>query len=83
MISSAFLAELAAQKEKIISPRMGQMGHESAQTILKEVQLKYELKSTDYALVIIALLFQQGGTSRSCDGNHSVTIFVRYMWDVY
>ena len=43
--------------------------------ILKKIEKQHNLNTQEEAIVMLALLFQQGGTARSCDGNMTVTIF--------
>jgi len=43
--------------------------------ILTNIKKNYKLESTDEATSVLAILFQQGGTARSCYGNISIRIF--------
>lgn len=39
------------------------------------MQEQFKLETPEEALAVIAILLQQGGTARSCDGNMSTTLF--------
>jgi hypothetical protein len=43
--------------------------------ILKTIEKQHNLNTPEEAIAVLALLFQQGGTARSCDGNMAVKNF--------
>ena len=46
-----------------------------AEKVLEDLKKELALNDVNEALAIITVLFQQGGTSRSCDGNMSIILF--------
>ena len=66
-----FKNELAEEKNNVIIPRASKLSNEQANQIINGIAKRYNINERE-ALVGIALLFQQGGTSRSADGNMTV-----------
>jgi hypothetical protein len=60
--------------QKMIIPRNIRLTHSQSYDVLTNFATKHELH-INQALVVIALLFQSGGTNRSCDGNLQVNVF--------
>jgi hypothetical protein len=73
-ISKAALAELKAKSSEVIAPRSSTLRSEDVTTILNALQTKFNL-SEDTVKIILAIFFQQGGTSRSCDGNTEISVY--------
>lgn len=74
-ISTEFKKKLEQEKNNYVMARSAILQPGVVADILKNIQEQYKLASPEEAKAILALLFQQGGTARSCDGNMSVTIF--------
>ena len=68
-IDPQFLQSLKSQKNGISIPRSNSIPKNTAKKILQEIVETNELSSIEVALTHLTILFQQGGTSRSCDGN--------------
>lgn len=66
---------LEAEKTTYIAARSSKLQQGAVEKILNKIQEKYNLDSQDQAIAILAVLFQQGGTARSCDGNMCITLF--------
>lgn len=71
-----FLQNLKASEEfqKMIVPRSFQLTDTQTKEVVDKFAESQKL-SKNQALVVITLLFQSGGTNRSCDGNLQVSIF--------
>jgi hypothetical protein len=67
--------KLLSEKNTYVAARTSKLQKGTAEKILKRIQEQFELNGSDESLTIIAILFQQGGTARSCDGNMSITVF--------
>lgn len=74
-ISAEFKTKLQNEKNNYVMTRSATLQPGVVTEILKKIQEQYKLESVEEAAAVLALLFQQGGTARSCDGNMSVTIF--------
>lgn len=74
-ISTEFEELLQAQKPKTSLPRMSKISKKEGEEILDEIVFKYSLGSRKEALAALCLLAQQGGTSKGCDGNLTISIF--------
>lgn len=74
-ISDTLKNALLKEKTTYVAARTSKLQRGIAEKILEETKTQFELKSREEALVVIAILFQQGGTARSCDGNMSISIF--------
>jgi hypothetical protein len=75
IISESLIEKLKNEKNQFIPARTATLPKGVTENILKDIQKTYELKDRDEAIAILALLFQQGGTSRSCDGNMRIVLF--------
>jgi hypothetical protein len=58
-----------------VASRTSKLQRGTAELLLEKIQEELKLDNRSEALAVIAILFQQGGTARSCDGNMSITIF--------
>lgn len=63
-----YLEELNPEGSKIVIPRGGQMTQESGIEVLKNFAEKVGI-SYNQSIIAMSILFQTGGTNRSCDGN--------------
>lgn len=75
ILSEDLKQRLIEEKTIFTTARSSKLQESVAIKILEKIQQNYELNSTEEALTVISILFQQGGTSRSCDGNMSIRIF--------
>jgi len=75
IINNSLLEKLKNEKQQFIPARTAKLPTGVTEAILKDIQKFYELESREEAIVILAVLFQQGGTARSCDGNMSIVLF--------
>lgn len=66
---------LLEEKKNYIATRASKLQPGVAEKIIQDLMELKKLTDPQHALAIIAMLFQQGGTARSCDGNMSVTLF--------
>lgn len=71
-----FLQKLKTSEDyrKMIIPRSFKLTQDQTDQVVGKFAENQEL-SWNQAMVVIALLFQSGGTNRSCDGNLQVKIF--------
>lgn len=74
-ISQEMREKLITAKNAYMAGRSSKLTKEPAEAILKKILELGKLKERYEGIAILTLLFQQGGTARSCDGNMSVTIF--------
>jgi hypothetical protein len=74
-LSETLKKKLNEEKTLFIAARSAKLQEGIAEKILKKIKEHYKLDSIDEALAVLAILFQQGGTARSCDGNMSITLF--------
>lgn len=77
VISESLRTALINEKKTYIAARTSHLQRGTVEKILTQMKEQLKLKNTEQALSILAILFQQGGTARSCDGNLSTTIFDR------
>lgn len=75
IISEELKQKLTEEKKIYNTARSSKIQESVATKILEKIQQKYELETKEEALTVIAILFQQGGTAKSCDGNMSIRIF--------
>lgn len=61
------------EKKNYIAARSSKLQEGVAEKIVTDLTEKFKLTQPQHALAILAMLFQQGGTARSCDGNMSAT----------
>ena len=69
--------KLGGEKAKISVPRSNTLPDDSVLRIIEKVKTELKFNDNDEAQAALAVLFQQGGTARSCDGNMTVKIFDR------
>lgn len=74
-ITKNFLETLIEEKKSFIPARTSKLPEGVVNDLLKAIVEHYELESTEQAICVLALLFQQGGTARGCDGNMSIVMF--------
>lgn len=77
ILPKEFLKTLAQEKDKINLPRTQKLSKEKGNEILQSISQKYNIETHPEfsALTILTILFQQGATARSCNGNMCITIF--------
>lgn len=75
VINENFKTLLKSEKEKFITTRTSTLSRNIAEQILEGVKKELNLADRNQALAVIAVLFQQGGTARSSDGNMSISLF--------
>lgn len=63
---------IIAQKKNYVAARSSKLQPGIAEKIVTDLAQKFNLEEPQHAIAILAMLFQQGGTARSCDGNMSV-----------
>lgn len=73
-ISPEFSQTLKQEKEKMEIPRSSKFSDSKTKTVVQKIAEKVDL-STQQTLAVLAILFQQGGTARRCDGNLTAKIF--------
>ena len=74
-VNKKFLKNLEEEKKYFISVRTSTLPEGKVDEILIAIKKNYKLETIEEAITIIAILFQQGGTARGCDGNMSISIF--------
>ena len=74
-ISKKLQDTLKKEKAGMETSRTSTFIPEQATKILEKTRDNTQLKTTEEALAVIAVLFNQGGSVRKCDGNLSVKIF--------
>lgn len=74
-ISETLKNKLENEKNFYVTNRSAILQPGIVTDILKKIEKQYNLNTQEEATVVLALLFQQGGTARSCDGNMTVKIF--------
>lgn len=74
-ITKNFLETLSKEKKTFIPARTSKLPEGIVSDLLEAIVKHYELESTDQAICVLAILFQQGGTARGCDGNMSIVMF--------
>jgi len=75
ILTDNFRQMLKQEKNNIITARSSKLQPGVVNEILKNIAETLKLKSNDEAMTVLAVLFQQGGTARSCDGNMNTRIF--------
>lgn len=73
-LSKTFLEKLKNEKNKFVPSRAFKLPEGKVDEILKTIQKSYVI-SREQAVAVLAVLFQQGGTARGCDGNMSTSLF--------
>ena len=74
-ISETLKNKLENEKKFYVTNRSSVLQPGIVTDILKKIEKQHNLNTQEEAMVVLALLFQQGGTARSCDGNMIVKIF--------
>ena len=74
-IKKDFRDKLLQEKKIYVTARSSILQRGKAEKIVTEIQKSLELEEFEEALAAIAILFQQGGTARSCDGNMKIVLF--------
>jgi len=74
-MDEAFRKLLENEKPNLLLPRTNLLPQSSVDAVADKVKERYAFPTVYEAKAAIACLFQQGGTSRSCDGNMSIKVF--------
>lgn len=74
-VNSTLEKKLHDQKNLFVAARSSRLLIGTAEKIISRMQEEFKLETPEEALAVIAILLQQGGTARSCDGNMSTTLF--------
>jgi hypothetical protein len=74
-VDQEFLDKLLEEKKNFIQARTSTLPQGKVEEILETLKKTFGLADTDQAIAVIASLFQQGGTARSCDGNLPTNLF--------
>lgn len=74
-VNSTLKEKLSIQKTLYVAARSSKLMIGTAEKIISRLQEHYKLETPEEALLVIAILLQQGGTARSCDGNMSITLY--------
>ena len=74
-ITDTFKEELEQEKSNLIVPRRSEIPSESLPNLFETIQKEFGLASHLQALTAVSILFQQGGTARSCDGNMEISVY--------
>lgn len=75
MITKELKEKLIQEKDNILIPRSQTLPQKIIDNIKQSIANEYSLDNPEQALVPLAILFQQGATARSCDGNMTITVF--------
>lgn len=75
ILSEDFKKILECEKNNIITARSSKLQPRVVNEILKKIIENFKLNSDEEAITVLAVLFQQGGTARGCDGNMNIHIF--------
>lgn len=67
--------KLQIEKNNYITERSSKLQPGVVEMILTKIKENFKLENNEEGASILAILFQQGGTARSCDGNMSIRIF--------
>ena len=74
-VSENLKKRLQIEKDNYVTARSSRLQPGVVDKILTKIKENFKLENNEEASSIIAILFQQGGTARSCDGNMSIRIF--------
>lgn len=72
-LSENIKKEILEQKKNYIAARSSKLQPGIAEKIVIQLTEKFEFDEPQYTIAILTMLFQQGGTARSCDGNMNAT----------
>ena len=75
VVNHEFKKKLLTEKTVYIAARTSKLQRGTAEKIIEKTKENLQLASREEALAVIAILLQQGGTARSCDGNMTITLF--------
>ena len=75
LVTHELKKKLQIEKNVYVAARSSKLQIGTAEKIISRLQEHFKLTTPAEALAIIAVLLQQGGTARSCDGNMSTTLF--------
>ena len=75
ILSENFKKSLKNEKNNYVMARSSKLQPGVVKEIVEKIQQNYKFDSVEKAIAVVAILFQQGGTARSCDGNMTVRIF--------
>jgi len=73
--TSSFDNILLQEKNKMILSRTSTLAPQVTEKILEAIKTKYNFPTIEYSKAILTVLFHQGATARSCDGNLSFIMF--------
>ena len=74
-VSENLKNKLQIEKNNYVTARSSRLQPGVVDKILTKIKENFKLENNEEAASILAILFQQGGTARSCDGNMSIRIF--------
>jgi hypothetical protein len=74
-VSENLKNKLQIEKNNYVTARSSRLQPGVVDKILTKIKENFKLANNEEAASILAVLFQQGGTARSCDGNMSIRIF--------
>lgn len=74
-ISTELRAKLNSAKETFVPARSSTLPIGKVEEILEAIKKHFQLSTTDEAITVVAILFQQGGTARSCHGDMATSLF--------
>jgi len=74
-VSENLKNKLQIEKNNYVTTRSSRLQFGVVDKILTKIKENFKLENNEEAASILAILFQQGGTARSCDGNMSIRIF--------
>lgn len=72
--SPEFMNSLKKEKKTFVPSRASKLPEGKVDTILETIMKEFTF-TREQAVAALAVLFQQGGTARGCDGNMSTEIF--------
>jgi hypothetical protein len=75
ILPAEFQRMLEAERSRFKIPRSNTLPDSSVTRIIEQVKEKYSYSTLYEAKTAIAVIFQQGGTSRSCDGNMTINVY--------
>lgn len=75
LLTNNVIKELQEKKTTFVGARSSKLPDAVVNEIPDKIQKKYKLSEPGKAVTPLALLFQGGGTARSCDGNMVVNIY--------
>jgi len=74
-VSDNLKNKLHDEKNNYVTARSSRLQPGVVHKILTRIKENFKLENNEEAVSILAILFQQGGTARSCDGNMNIRIF--------